>query len=583
MILGFITLLISIAISAVAAYYSILGLVAIFAAAAMPIIIMGGVLEAGKLMAAVWLHKNWKKASFVYKAYLVPAVLVLMLLTSMGVFGFLSKAHLDQGIPTADVEAKVQMIDVRIKAQTENINVAQKTLDQLDTEVNEILARSKNEAGVRRATQLRTSQAKERGELQTSIDEARAQIAKLNEEKAIITAKLRQLIAEVGPVKYVAELIYGNESTENTLDKAIRWVIIMIVGVFDPLAIVLLLAATKQFEWAALDRKKRREEKIKQDHNNDEQKYIDLESKYNTEVKLRTDLEKSVEELSASLLSLTNERTTMDSELSDLRQKYESVLAQRDLLESSGTDSTEEKEKLVAEIDLLKKSIEIKTQEIAAIQKAHDDKAMLLTAVQNDLDELIKVNRSTLTHAHEINQENSDLKFQLEAVQKELESARNDVVLLNHAKDMVEQALDAIKAEQAEREQRSEVVEVAEELEVQQFDIPTTPIDYNAFVPVEELQEPEPQPTQQHEVSVVMDVEFTPNPNKGDLCIRVDFTPSKLFKWNGDKWINVPKENTDSYLSCDDYIEFMKAALSNGTYTIDDLTPQEQQLVRSKK
>ena len=258
MILGLITLLVAIIISAVAAYYSILGLVSIFAAAALPVIIMGASLEAGKLMAAVWLHKNWQRAGYQFKLYLVPAIVFLMLLTSMGVFGFLSKAHLDQGVPTGNVAAQIELIDTKIETQREHINASKKTLQQLDASVDAVLGRSKNEQGAARSAALRKSQTKDRVDAQVQIETAQTQIATLNEEKSRVKQELRRAEAEVGPIKYVAALIYGADTNESTLENAVRWVIILIVGVFDPLAVVLILAGSKQLEWAKQERIARR-------------------------------------------------------------------------------------------------------------------------------------------------------------------------------------------------------------------------------------------------------------------------------------------------------------------------------------
>ena len=261
MFLTFLTLLIAIFISAVSAYYSILGLVSIFAAASLPVIIMGGSLEAGKLMAALWLHKNWKRASMQFKLYLVPAILFLMLLTSMGVFGFLSKAHVDQGVPTGNVAAQIELVDTKIETQKENINASRKVLSQMDGAVDQVLARSTGEQGARNANTLRTQQAKDRTKLADDIAKAQTAIATLNEEKSKIRQELRLAEAEVGPIKYIAQLIYGNNPNADLLERAVSWVIILIVAVFDPLAIVLLLAGDQQWQWAKAERDARRKEK----------------------------------------------------------------------------------------------------------------------------------------------------------------------------------------------------------------------------------------------------------------------------------------------------------------------------------
>ena len=250
MIFGFLILLIAIAISVVAEYYSIMGLVALFAAATLPVIIMGASLGLGKVAALVWLHHNWTRAGMLFKMYMVPAVFFLMFLTSMGIFGFLSKAHVDQGVTSGDVTAQVELIETKIATQRENINAARKVLTQMDGAVDQVLERSKNEQGARNANTLRNQQAKDREKLAADIAKAQTAIATLNEEKTVINRDLRKVEAEVGPVKYIAQMIYGDNPDANLLERAVRWVIILIVVVFDPLALVLILCATQQFAWA---------------------------------------------------------------------------------------------------------------------------------------------------------------------------------------------------------------------------------------------------------------------------------------------------------------------------------------------
>ena len=257
MFFGIIVLLTALIISGIAAYYSILGLTAIFAAAFWPIVIMGGVLEIGKIVSTVWLHNNWKRAPWRYKAYLVPAVLTLMLITSMGIFGFLSRSHLEQAVPSGDISAQVALFDEKIKTQRDNIGVAKKAIEQMNASVDQLVGRSDDEKGVERSLQVRRGQAKERATLQKEIDAAQKEIIKLQEQRAPISSQLRKVESDVGPIKYIAALIYGDNPDQNLLERAVRWVIIIIVAVFDPLALTLILAATLSFEWAKEDRKKK--------------------------------------------------------------------------------------------------------------------------------------------------------------------------------------------------------------------------------------------------------------------------------------------------------------------------------------
>jgi hypothetical protein len=250
MIFGFGILATALLLSVVAAYYSVAGLVAIFSAAAIPVIIMGGSLELGKIVATVWLHNNWKRAGWAFKMYLIPAVAFLMLLTSMGIFGYLSKAHSDQSLVSGDSVAKVAIYDEKIKIAKENIDTNRKALKQMDEAVDQVMGRSTSETGADKAVAVRRAQQKERGRLLAEISAEQKTITSLNEERAPIAAEFRKIEAEVGPIKYIAALVYGDNPDANVLEKAVRFVIILIVLVFDPLALTLILAASKQFEWA---------------------------------------------------------------------------------------------------------------------------------------------------------------------------------------------------------------------------------------------------------------------------------------------------------------------------------------------
>jgi hypothetical protein len=237
---------VALSLSAVAAWYAVAGLVAIFAAATIPIVIMGSLLEASKLVVASWLYRSWKEIPLLMKTYFTVALVVLMLLTSMGIFGFLSKAHLDQAIPTGDVSAKLALIDEKIKTEKENINANRKELSQLDAQVDQTISRTTEASGAERAISIRRNQQKDRTRILNEIGGSQTKIAKLNEERAPIASEVRKVEAEVGPIKYIAALIYDDSTDTDTLERAVRIVTIMIVLVFDPLAVLLLVAANWQ-------------------------------------------------------------------------------------------------------------------------------------------------------------------------------------------------------------------------------------------------------------------------------------------------------------------------------------------------
>jgi hypothetical protein len=250
MILAWLLLLTGLTISAVAIYYSVVGLTAIFSAAVIPIIIMGSALEVGKLVCASWLKANWERAPRFMKYYMITAVMVLMLITSMGIFGFLSKAHNDQNLVSGDVQSKIAIYDEKIKTARDNIDANRKALKQMDEAVDQVMGRSSDEKGAEKAVTIRRSQQKERTRLQSEIASEQKVIATVSEERAPIAAEVRKVEAEVGPIKYIAKFIYGEHGAdENMLEKAVTWIIVLIVVVFDPLAVIMLLAAQMTFGW----------------------------------------------------------------------------------------------------------------------------------------------------------------------------------------------------------------------------------------------------------------------------------------------------------------------------------------------
>ena len=239
MFLTILTFLSAVSISVIAAGYSIIGLATLFAGAVIPIIAMGSALEVGKLVAASWLYNNWNSnVPRLLKAYLFGAIIVLIFITSMGIFGFLSKAHLDQVKPTSGNNIKIELLDNQINQQQKIIDRSQKTLDQLDKALEVYIEKE----FVTRGLKERKKQEEERNTLNNAINNASDKIAELTNQKASLSLEQNKIEAEVGPIKYVAELIYG-ENAEDNFDKAVRIVILILIFVFDPLAVLLLIAA----------------------------------------------------------------------------------------------------------------------------------------------------------------------------------------------------------------------------------------------------------------------------------------------------------------------------------------------------
>ena len=240
--LSLLTFVTSLAIAAVAAWYSIIGLTAIFSAAVIPIIIMGIVLEIGKLVAASWVYTHWKETGILLKTYLVSAVVVLMLITSMGIYGFLSKSHIDAGINTTEISVKLERLDNRINGEQRVINRAEKTLKQLDDRLEKM-----NEGWfITRGIKQREKEAEEREQLNDIITKSETKIDDLLDKKSEYQLEVKNFEVEVGPIKYIAALVYEDDANKN-LDKTVRYVILLLIFVFDPLAVLLLISANMSY------------------------------------------------------------------------------------------------------------------------------------------------------------------------------------------------------------------------------------------------------------------------------------------------------------------------------------------------
>ena len=240
--LSLLTFVTSLAIAAVAAWYSIIGLTAIFAAAVIPIIIMGIVLEVGKLVAAAWVYNHWRETSILLRTYLVSAIIVLMLITSMGIYGFLSKSHIDAGINTGEISVKIERIDNRIRSEQRQIDRAEKNILEMDTTL------EKTEYGFFDDSRLdeRKRQSVEREQLNNIITKSENNIDDLLDKKSEYELEVKNFEVEVGPIKYIAALIYGDEA-KNYLDNTVRYVILLLIFVFDPLAVLLLISANMSY------------------------------------------------------------------------------------------------------------------------------------------------------------------------------------------------------------------------------------------------------------------------------------------------------------------------------------------------
>jgi hypothetical protein len=477
MIFGYFTLFVALLIETVGAYYSITGLAAIFSGAIIPILVMGGSLELGKVVAAVWLKNNWHRASIQYKIYLLPAVAILMLITSMGIFGFLSKAHNDQNLVSGDVQSQIAIYDEKIKTEKENIEANRRALKQMDEGVDQVLGRSTTETGAERAVAMRKSQQKERSRLQNEISQSQKSIAELNDARAPIAAEVRKVEAEVGPIKYIAALIYGDNPDANILERAVSWVIIIIVAVFDPLALVLILAAQQSLRWA-------KEEDIPP-----------VEVNKHTQTDVKND--------------------------------------------PVGEPLSPEPEPIVEE-------------------KSIFERHPYLLKPFNHF-----TNTTPIVH-----------KPEPEPVAED-QAAMNIVAEPEH-----------VEIREFTEEEIQVLDQPVEEVQVVEPAPPPTPARVpeaapgrNRGVMIRQEIQADNVPSLGKASTADFGTEFPKNPGKGDVYLRVDYLPNRLFKFNGDKWIEVDKTQTDMYAYNELYIKHLIDQIDAGSYDADTLTDIEREQI----
>jgi len=555
MTFGYITLATALIISLSAAVYSILGLTAIFAAAFWPIVIMGGSLEVGKIIATLWLHKYWDKAEIQYKLYLCSAVAILMMLTSMGVFGFLSKAHGDQSLVAGDVGAKIAVYDEKIKIEKDNIDANRKALKQMDEAVDQVMARSTTEGGADKAVSIRRSQAKERSRLLQEITQAQKNITNFNEARAPIAAEVRQVEAEVGPVKYIAALIYGDNPEANVLEKAVRWVIILIVIVFDPLALTLLLAATKSIEWERginlfnLNRKKDEEEKTERKTPFDDWTDEDFEA-------LTKDIEEKEKAEAERILKQGVINSDPDGDVPVFEEK-EVPPVEEDI---GVWDEFFKGNKSAQEID----------DEIKQTPKLDPDPLPEKVATDPTTPGWMFGPGTTIEEEVEPEVEEKIITPDIEPFGNEMQQYAMKVwKSSNPDSTYTEQfnLLDSGKIKNLPWEHSEHL----NSLNLSDRDI----MNLNSLKPEADN---EPTAGEMQGFGII----FPNNPKKGDMFLRVDNLPSQLYKFNGTQWIRVNKNLSDSYVYDDAYIDHLIEKIGSGEYDPDLLSDVERERIAEK-
>ena len=238
MFFGLLTLFTALAISTVAAFYSIVGLMSIFAGATTAIAVMGVSLEVGKLICASWTFTNWKTSPIIMKSYFIFAIVILMIITSLGIFGFLSRAHITQSSPTTLLTERIERIELKIVQKNIQITRYQGRLNTIDDALQKYIELGTVSKGLRKIGEME----EETNLLNTKIETLEKEIDDFTDEKFSMKTEINLAEVEVGPIRYVASMLYDDVS-ERELERAVRWIIILLIFVFDPLAVVLVIAA----------------------------------------------------------------------------------------------------------------------------------------------------------------------------------------------------------------------------------------------------------------------------------------------------------------------------------------------------
>ena len=539
------TLLVALALSTTAAYYSIIGLTAIFAGAVIPVIIMGSVLEVGKITTTVWLRKYWKHCGWMLKLYLVPAVVALAVLTSMGIFGFLSKAHMEQGVTSGDVQAKLSLIDEKIKTQRDNVELARKALQQMDAQVDARLSRGDSENSAERAVAIRRQQASERSKLQKEIGDAQKVIAQLNEERAPIAAENRKVEAEVGPIKYVAALIYGDNPDANLLERAVRWVIILLVIVFDPLAIALVLAANSSKDW----------DKAEQDD--------------------KAAMNINPEPEGASTRSFTEEEIkAMDEAKEPVQEPWPTVWEEADLdrLAEETVKDIEEQEKKVEETkEHTPETHPYLNQGFKYPEGWGRQKPLVYTPEEKpkqQVESIEEVNQSPVAEetVKDIERKYAMIKMMREPASEIIENVEEEPKQVTVDQDTI--ITEGVTTEKEYEELADGWVKHDGKTLHQDALKRLKP---ELFAVADDLKQ----------VKTGFGITFPAIANRGDVFVRVDVLPNRVFKFDGTKWLELRKEQSDTYLDNKNYIQFLINKIYTGEYDIDSLTDEERTHIES--
>lgn len=524
-VMGWLALFMSLAIAACAAYFSIVGLAVLFAAALIPVIIMATTLEIGKLGATFFLHRFWEELPGQIKYPMTVMVVILMLITSMGIFGFLSKGHIEQEAPEISMQTEIDNVDNQISFHNSAIKDIEKDLAQ----IRESLDRYTELGAVSKGLAAREKLQKDIDDLRDKISKERKEIRLLEEEKLNIKQRMNEIEAKLGPVKYVAQLFgFDLEKDPQGKGKAVRIVIVLFMLAFDPLAIWLVMSS----DWAFLKYRREREElgldekeeerlrKLEEEEQRRLQKLAEKETELEEKL-AKKDLTKE-EEMAELEVALVQVYHQLEEKEMELKEYYEILEELGRTLDEKPTEvekiveieNTEKIEEMVAEIQALE------SQKINMEQELDNIRASLLTKDQI---------------ASELKQALAEVRHELESIRQENNTLRNDI----EARDKAVMNLN----------KKYSLVEKIPGLAIRPY--------------VEEVEAP------------TFGTEFPSNPAKGQSFLRVDEMPSKLYKFDGSHWLEVIKDEDVQY--DEKYLQHLITELEEGRVELAELSEKEQQ------
>jgi len=442
---------------------------------------------------------------------------LLMLITSMGIFGFLSKAHNDQNLVSGDVGAKLAIFDEKIKTARDNIEADRKQLRQMDAAVDQVMSRSSDEKGADKANAIRNSQKRDRAALAKDIEANQRVISQLNDEAAPIRAENRKVEAEVGPIKYIAAFIYGVAPDATMLEKAVTWIIIMIVVVFDPLAVIMLLASQMTFAWL---RGVQPEVEAAKEVTEEEPK-PNVFTQFTEKIKRRIHKDNTPNYEGVKLPDGTWVQTGPEFKHVETADEYVDINDVNAMLEAARVEP---------EPDLTDYSEGVTTQD------------------PDPKEELPVVKKKPRWSGYSFPMASAFNKPKEEVVEELEEPSVPDLVPAKSAPSVVETPREA-----APGPNRG----VMNSLPIQADNVPSLGKAANSD----------------------FGSQYPANPEKGDVYLRTDFLPNRLFKFNGFKWIEVDKESTDVYAYEEAYIRHLIEEIDAGRYDPDTLTDIEREQI----